>query len=373
MNLHREIQNRRSFFKQAALTSLVWGQGLTRSQQILAATPNFVDSLFGVNLAGAEFGTESTSFSNDTPGRHGYEYTYGHKSTVAFFCDQRLPLIRVPFRWERIQPRLRAPLDREELLRLLRLVGWIDQCGGQAILDVHNYGRYYKKIRGKIRECVLDDETAASGPPVLSRRDLGDLWRRLALVFGKQPAVVGYGLMNEPHDLPVGRWREISNYVVQQIRLVDRKTSVIVAGDCWSNAERFAQINGPKAWIRDPADNVVYEAHCYFDHDSSGKYHRSFKEELARDPQTIYRGRTRIKPFLDWCQYNKVPGLVGEFGVPTEPGWLHVLEDFAALLQLRGIPGCYWAAGEFWGSYPLSIQPRDGQLQPQHVALAKFI
>ncbi|MEO1973689.1 MAG: glycoside hydrolase family 5 protein [Pirellulaceae bacterium] len=373
MKLTSNPPDRRTFLGQAALTSLAWANSSAWCSQVVASESAFAGGHFGINIAGAEFGTELDQFCNESPGRCGYDYTYGEKSTVAFFCNQRLPLIRIPFRWERIQPRLGGPLNLEELSRLGRRVSWVHQSGGQVVLDVHNYARFFLRVDGVIRECVIDETAAGTGPPAVSRSDLGDLWQRLAEVFRDNPTVVGYGLMNEPHDLPSGRWKDISNYVVQRIRNVDRRTSVIVAGDGWSNSANFARINGEQAWVNDPADNVVYEAHCYFDHDFSGTYRWSFDKELHHDPQAAHRGRTRLVPFLDWCTRNGVRGFIGEFGVPSSENWLSVLGEFAAILRHRGVAACYWAAGEFWGNYPLSIQPYGGHKQPQHAALLKLL
>ena len=57
-------------------------------------------------------------------------------------------------------------------------------------------------------------------------------------------------------------------------------------------------------------------------------------------------------------QVHRVRGLVGEFGVPgNDPRWQAVLARFLEALDRAGMEGCYWAAGEWWGAYPLSIQP----------------
>ena len=57
-----------------------------------------------------------------------------------------------------------------------------------------------------------------------------------------------------------------------------------MAGNGWSNAHRFVEVNGSQAWIEDRAGRVLYEAHCYFDADATGKYRRSYADELRDDP-----------------------------------------------------------------------------------------
>jgi endoglucanase len=310
-----------------------------------------------VSLCGAEFGAEKDNFSNENPGVFGRDYTYNSERTAAYFCDRGLRLIRLPFRWERILPRLGQALDAAELKRLKTAVEWVRKCDGQTILDVHNYGRYCILNRGKKRECIIDQRVG--GTVVVTRRHFADLWRRLARVFRDEPAVYAYGLMNEPHDMGSSDWQEISQAAVDAIRGEKDHKLILVGGDGWSNAHRFAEVNGDRAWIEDPAAKIAYEAHCYFDSDCSGRYELDYDRELSRDAQLERRGEERLKPFARWCQKNRVTGFLGEFGIPAgDERWHKVLARFLRALDDAGMDSCYWAAGEQWGNYPLSIQPR---------------
>ena len=52
---------------------------------------------------------------------------------------------------------------------------------------------------------------------------------------------------------------------------------------------------------------------------------------------------------------------MGEYGVPDDdPAWLSVLDAVLAVMDGAGCDGTYWSAGEFWGDYPLSVQPTVG-------------
>jgi endoglucanase len=312
----------------------------------------------GVSLAGPEFGAERAQFSNQTPGAFGRDYTYNSEATVAYFCSQGLRLFRLPLRWERLQPRLGQPLDADELDRVRTVIAWARKHEGEVIVDIHNYGRYVLVRDGKPTACVIDQ--AAGGQSPVRREHLADLWRRLSQVFADEPAVYAYGLMNEPHDMGSSNWKSISQATVDAIRGLGDRKRILVAGDGWSSAVRFAALNGPRAWINDPARNVVYEAHCYFDEDGSGHYAKSYDAELARDPRLEARGADRVRPFLRWCRSNAATGFLGEFGIPgADPRWQAVLARFLDELDRADMGGCYWAAGEWWGDYPLSIQPRD--------------
>jgi endoglucanase len=351
---------RRQFLSAGALA--MWGSLRVLSRQLAAASPNNLVRR-GVSVAGPEFAAERADFCNETPGVFGRDYTYNSERTIAYFCEQSLRLFRLPIRWERIQPRLGQPLDEPELDRVTQVVGWIKKHRGELIIDIHNYGRYALRRGGRKHECVIDQ--SAGGASGVTRQHFANLWRRLSEAFRDESAVYGYGLMNEPHDMGRSSWKEISQTGVDAIRAGGDNKLVLIAGDGWSNAGHFAELNGRRGWIKDPADHVAYEAHCYFDHDQSGHYELDYTAELARDPGLENRGAERLKPFVRWCRTNNVQGFLGEYGIPCgDARWQNVLRRFLSTLDDAGMESCYWAAGEWWGSYPLSIQPSDDFRQP---------
>ena len=191
-------------------------------------------------------------------------------------------------RWERLRPKLGQKLDEAQLKSLRTAIGWTRQHGGSAILDVHNYGRYFLKRPSGVRECIIDEKIDGSVP--VSRQHFADLWGRLAEAFRDKAAVAAYGLMNEPHD--IRRIELESDLPGRRRRRPAAPTTkrILVAGDDWSSTPRFVRANGPWAWVKDPADNVAYEAHCYFDRDGSGKYKLSYQDELARTLASPHEG-----------------------------------------------------------------------------------
>ncbi|MCA9068232.1 MAG: hypothetical protein KDA84_04880, partial [Planctomycetaceae bacterium] len=69
----------------------------------------------GVSLAGAEFGTHHKNYCNAQPGQLGIDYIYPDKQTIDYFASAGFGLFRIPFCWERIQPRLGKALNPREL------------------------------------------------------------------------------------------------------------------------------------------------------------------------------------------------------------------------------------------------------------------
>lgn len=359
------LWNRRRFL-QTQLASLGLGSLALSGCQLalsntIATKPPLTSQ--GISLAGAEFGSEQMQFCNENHGQLGKDYTYNSEQTVAYFAKQGVRQLRIPFRWERIQPRLGEALDAEELAALKQVARWAAKYQAGIILDVHNYARYTLKLQPNMRTCVIDEQLDGQVP--VTREHFVDLWQRLAREFSGEAGTLAYGLMNEPHDLGDSDWKAISQAAVDGIRQIDERTTILVAGDGWSNAHRWAEVNGPNAWIKDPSKRTAYEAHCYFDHDFSGKYRWSYDRELAEDSTLTQRPAERLRPFLRWCQENQVEGYLGEYGVPAnDPRWLQLLGNFLAVLNDAKFGGCYWAGGEWWGNYPLSIQPADGFQTP---------
>lgn len=320
----------------------------------------------GVNLAGAEFGMEQPDFSNENFGELHQQYTFNSLTTVRYFAERGVRTFRIPISWERIQPKLGQDLNANYLSNLSLLLTWIKECQAEAIIDLHNYCRYRMEHKGQIVETLMGQ--SYDGKKLLTVDDLCDVWSRLAKQLAEHPEVLAYGIMNEPHDLKGLNWKGASNRVVEAIRQVDENRWITVCGDSWASAARFPEANGKRAWIDDPKGRIVYEAHAYFDADQSGKYVLSYDEELARDPELATRPLRVLKPFVDWCQANKVSGLVGEIGVPdSDPRWLGLLSTACEMTRKAQLSVSCWAAGEWWKEYPLSVQPKDWNdpLRPQ--------
>jgi hypothetical protein len=161
-----------NFAARIATANAAWGGGLYSR---------------GVNLAGAEFAADAAHL----PGTYSTDYAYDSSSAISTIATYGHKIIRVPFRWERIQPTRNAALDATELSRLTAVVTAANSAGMKVVLDVHNYGRY---IVSGGAELVLGTDIPAA--------DLVDLWTRLSTAFKGNPGVYAYGLMNEPHDLP---------------------------------------------------------------------------------------------------------------------------------------------------------------------------
>lgn len=264
-----------------------WPDGVDSANTQAAVTeahPTTASYLRGVNVSGAEFGAPfsldpTSRFSNKNPGRYDRAYHYDRQATFDYLASRGIELIRLQFRWERIQPAPGRPLNKTELRRLKAAVRRARNAGLGVILDVHNFGDYYIERNGRgVRYPIGSDRLPISR--------FADLWRRLSHNFEGTPGVAGYGLMNEPAGMPrVGGlspaevWEKASQKALDAIRSNGDRTLVLVQGYAWAGAQRWPD-NHPASWIDDPAENFRYEAHHYWDRNNSGAYANSYAEEV---------------------------------------------------------------------------------------------
>lgn len=302
--------------------------------------------MIGINLSGAEFGSQS---------RYGKDYIYPSLTDLQFYAERGVELVRLPIKWERMQAAPGGALNPAELAHLQQFLADADSLGMKVIVDLHNYGRYAGNVVGSAE---------------LPSSVFADFWQKMAGAIGKSPALLGYDLMNEPHDMNGGTsWKQSAQTAVDAIRAVDMDHKIYVEGTNWAGAKSWTLANNDLV-INDPAAKIVYEAHVYFDNDGSGTYDQSYDGERAY----AAIGADRIKNFTDWLSAHNAEGFIGEFAVPSsDPRWLTVLDNFLTALDELGMDGAYWGAGPWFGNYPLGLRDGQGQARPQLEVLERYL
>lgn len=321
---------------------LLWGLAFAARAQ--EAPPDLV----GINVAGAAFA------GGLLPGKHGTNYFFPAPDYFEKWKARGITWVRYSIQWERLQPEPFGEFDEDYMRRLDQVFDDAHAHDIRIMLDVHNYGRYYKKIVGK------DVPMAA----------YGDLMERIARRWGGHDALYAYDLMNEPYGEAGEYWFEMAQLGIDAVRRHDRKNTIYVEGRSWSSSERWPRVNEDLANLRDPAENLVFSAHLYADPDSSGRYKEKLGEQY--DPML---GVKRVKPFVEWLARHGARGHIGEFGIPyDDPRWLEIMDNMLAYLREHCIPLAYWAAGSHWGrNYPMSVEPQDGEDRPQWAVLQKYL
>ncbi len=314
----------------------------------LAATAGAAPRLTGVNLAGGEFGGLRSVYAK------GYIYpSYGE---IRAFRDMGVNTIRLPMRWERLQPSLTGPLDTAEMNRVDAVVATATGMGMAVVLDVHNYGRYQRQPLG-----------SATVPAAA----LADLWERLAARYRSNPRVI-FGLMNEPVRIGAADWAAMAARAVRSIRGTGAANLILVPGINWSGAHSWRKRIGLQSnaealgAFTDPGNNFAFDFHQYFDTDSSGT------RATCVSPDEATR---RITVASDWLREVNGRGFLSEFGVSALPECQPVLR--AALQAMAARPEWIgwtaWASSAWFGTYVFNLYPLGAAVPPQLATLRPFL
>ncbi|MBA2712988.1 MAG: cellulase family glycosylhydrolase, partial [Rubrobacteraceae bacterium] len=231
----------------------------------IEAHPSTASYKRGVNANGGEMHLGMSDFSNQNLGVYGQNYAYPNRASLAYLASRGHKVIRLPFRWERVQPTLTpgslgGPLNREEIVRLKTCVADAYAEGLKVILDPHNFGGY-----------CFPEGVKKIGSAALPIAAFKDFWMRLSRQFKINPGIAGYQLMNEPRLMPgkALRWEGASRVAVNAIRANGDKKRLMVTGyfereGIQGNGVFTFVANHPTAWIRDPLKKVFYTTHGYW-------------------------------------------------------------------------------------------------------------
>ena len=309
-----------------------------------AATP----VLTGVNLAGAEFG--------GLKGVHGKQYIYPSDAEIAAFERLGVTVFRVPVRWERLQPVLGGALDEAELARLDRVIETAGASDISVIVDVHNYARYRRE---------------ALGSPTVPTASLGQLWERLAARYKRDPRVI-FGLMNEPIGIGAADWAKVVTGVLARIRATGATNLVLVPGVNWSGAhswrKRVGIMSNAEAMtgLVDPARNIAFDFHQYFDGNSSG---------LTAQCVPIAEAERRLMVATLWLRETGQRGFLSEFNVAPSPECQPVLRAALALMARNPewLGWTLWASSAWFGTYTMNLYPLQAVQPPQLATMRPFL
>ncbi|TWI52349.1 aryl-phospho-beta-D-glucosidase BglC (GH1 family) [Pseudomonas duriflava] len=320
------------------MAALAFGSTTARAEQV---------DLVGLNIAGAEFA------DHVLPGVNGTNFFFAEERYFQYWSSKGIRLIRFPILWERLQPTLGGPLDPTYAGLITRTLGYAQKYNMKIILDMHNYIRYRGQVIG------------TNSVPYARYQEV---WTQIAKQWSSHPGLYAYDIMNEPHDA-TAYWPTAAQHGINGVRAVDKRRPIFIEGNAWAGAYQWPQWNDPLLNLKDPSNNLIFQAHSYWDEGSGGTYNNVTAANL--DPQY---GVNRIKPFVEWLKKNGKRGMIGEIGIPdNDARWNVVLDNVLAYLRQNCIPVTYWAAGPGWGSYKLAVEPINGKERPQWPTLQKYI
>ena len=295
----------------------------------------------GVNISGGEFAHPHPG----QPNVYGKNYIYPTNAELDYFAARGVNVIRLPFRWEVLQPALDQPILPQELDRLKAVATAATARGMRVMIDPHDFQDYFGK---KIGSAEVPDAAFAS------------FWSQLAAAFKDNP-LVWFALMNEPNGTSIEQWFDAAQAAVTAIRQTGATNLILVPGEGYTGAHSWLATGSDKMLqIVDPANNFQFEAHQYLDGDNSG---------TSPDAVSATIGSERLKSFTEWCRKVHKRAFLGEFGVSSGKINHAALDDMLAYMEANRdvwMGFTWWSSGAWWGDYMYTVEPtKDGQDRAQ--------
>jgi endoglucanase len=309
----------------------------------------------GVNLSGADFGVVGGAL----PGTFGNQYTYPTAAEVAYYQGRGMNIIRLPFRWERLQHTNNAAFDSAELGRINTFVSYATSNGMYVILDPHNFQRYWPLIDNY--NDMQSGSVGLVGNTVVPNSAFSNFWYQIANIYKTNDHVI-FGLMNEPNAVQQSQLVPSLNAAIAAIRATGATNMIFVPGNRWTGAWTWtnsdiscgAANSVAMLGIVDSANNYVFEVHQYLDSDGSGT-----KTSIVS--ATV--GMERLTNFTAWARANHVKGFLGEFAVPGltvvgsglgGPALTNML-NYIRTNSDAWLGWTYWGGGPWWGTNALFL------------------
>ncbi len=239
-----------------------------------------------------------------------YRDSYVTAEDIAFIRRAGFNSVRVPFNYRLFvteeEPRRLEGVGYE---MLDRVVGWCRREGLYVVLDMHGApgGQTGDNIDDSWGYPFLFESPEAQELTVR-------IWRKIAARYAREPAVLGYDLLNEPvaHYFDAARLNPklepLYRRVVAGIRTVDKNHIIFLGGAQW---DTNFKVFGP------PFDKkLAYTFH---------KYWMEVKQEAVQE-------------YVDFSAKYNVPVWMGESGENTDE-WV---ASFRALLEKNRVGWCFW-------------------------------
>ena len=370
----------------------------------------------GTNLSGMEWAKPGLRYgASSLPNVH---FTVPRKAEVAYLAACGYAKNRLPIQWELLQPMLHDIQPSEASRKLIGspgafhatyeayITGVLDahaSVGMRCIIDNHNYCRYQDfrfqadgSIKGLMpapqplmRPYTSDASqvqvrifSLAKGA-TLTMAHFTDFWSRAAARWKDHPGFGGYGLMNEPHEMPrpgevvssqenpgsgeedLGIWPAYAQAAIEAIRKLDTVNPIYVAGNEWSSAMSMGTKN-PGFPLK--GANLIYEVHLYLDARNTGAAF-DFDTEAAKDFTAGFgrggikssTGLDRLKAATQWAKDKGVKVALTEIGMPIDdPRWQVMFERTVNHAAEAGCEVYTWMGGNHWPIRNYAINQTPG-------------
>jgi len=184
-------------------------------------------------------------------------------AAVMKFCKERgLNTVRLAFYTRYFNNKKDRPIDIEQHIQdhIEPVMAAARKHGLYVILDAHEY------MSAEIDETKARETQKSKGWDEATIQQWIHAWVVVAKHYKDDPYVLGYELLNEPHDIPAEVARNNYTRCIRAIREVDQRHILIVGNHNWSHARALEATWGPVAATVDaPYHNIVFAFHDYPD------------------------------------------------------------------------------------------------------------
>jgi endoglucanase len=236
---------------------------------------------------------------------------------------------------ERLTPNtLTGAFDPLYLGNLTQQIEYITSKGAYAMVQPHNYGRFYGNI-------------------ITDTAGFGTWWKNVAAVYKSNPLVV-FDTNNEYHDMDQQLVFNLNQAAIDGIRAAGATSQYITPeGNSWTGAWTWVSSGNGASLInlKDPSNKLVYQMHQYLDTDGSGTSANCVSATIFKE---------RLQAATKWLKDSGKKGVIGEFAAGNNAQCIAALKDGLAYLQQNGdvwMGAIWWAAGPWWGDYIYNMEP----------------
>ncbi|KAI1807730.1 glycoside hydrolase family 5 protein [Daldinia bambusicola] len=286
----------------------------------------------GVSESGAEFGNQAI------PGRLGKDYTWPDHNAISTLIQKGFNTFRIPIMMERIIPeKLTGSVNETYAAGLDDIVKYITGQGAYAIVDPHNFGRYYNNI-------------------ITDVAGFGAWWTTVAKRYASNEKVI-FDTNNEFHDEDNALVGQLNQAAIDAIRGAGATSQYIfVEGNSWTGAWHWVSSGTSEAMgkLTDPQDKIIYEMHQYLDSDGSGTSEACVSATI---------GKERLADATAWLKANNKKGLIGETAGGSNAQCIQAVQGMLAHMKENSdvwTGWLWWGAGPWWANYMYSIEPPSG-------------
>ncbi|KAF2142677.1 glycoside hydrolase family 5 protein [Aplosporella prunicola CBS 121167] len=292
---------------------------------------------FGINESGAEFG------DGIFPGLYNKDYIWYSEDSIDTLIDQGLNMFRINFAMERLTPNsLNGTIDTNYMGNLTSNIEYITSKGAWAMIQPHNYGRFYGDI-------------------ITDVAGFQQWWTKVAKPFAQNNLVV-FDTNNEFHDMDQDLVVQLNQAAINGIRAAGAKTQYITPeGNSWTGAWTWVSSGNADTMgaLVDPARNdtekLIFHMHQYLDSDGSGTHEDCVSPTIFSE---------RLQEATQWLRDNKKRGLIGEYAGGANDVCIQALEDGMKYLDDNNDVwdgAIWWAAGPWWPEDTIyDMEPPNG-------------